>query len=121
MYWYPDRDFIIRIHDEMIREFGGHHGFERGINLFDVVVKWVKETRGSLYRKAAVFLKSSVNVRIFADGNHRTAFEVTDVFLRMNGGQIKITDEQKVIRFIKDIKNYSIEEIEAWLRHGEAP
>jgi death-on-curing protein len=105
----------------MIRRFGGRFGFERGIEVYDFVVKEVKGTRGSLYRKAAVFLKLMVNARIFGDGNHRTAFATTDVFLRMNGAEIRTSNQQEIIRFIKDIKTYSIDEIEVWLRNGEVP
>lgn len=119
MFWYPERALIILIHEDMIKRFGGRLGFERGIEVYDVVVKEVKGTHGSLYRKAAVFLKSMVNARIFADGNHRTAYVVTDVFLDENGAEIRTSNQQEIIRFIKDIKTYSIKEIEVWLRDGK--
>lgn len=103
MLWYPDDAFIIETHEEMLKEYGGHLGFERGIIQFHIVLKEVKGSRGNIYRRAAIFLKRMVNVRIFKDGNHRTAYEVTDTFLRMNGERIKITNEKEIIRFIKDI------------------
>lgn len=40
-------------------------------------------------------------------------------FLEKNDAVFKENDEQKVIRFIKDIRRYSIEEIEGWLENGE--
>ena len=55
------------------------------------------------------------------DGNRRTAYEVTDTFLRMNGKRIKIADKQNIIRFIKDINQYSIEQVEDWLENGKVP
>jgi hypothetical protein len=39
----------------------------------------------------------------------------------MNGGGIKITDKQKIIRLIKDINQYSIEQVEDWLENGKVP
>ncbi len=36
----------------------------------------------------------------------------------MNGADFKEKDEQKIIRFIKDIRKYSIEQIESWLENG---
>jgi hypothetical protein len=39
----------------------------------------------------------------------------------MNGKRIHDDDEQRVIRFMKDIKSYSIDEIEEWLRDGKIP
>lgn len=119
--WYPDDAFVVQAHDEMLKRYGGYPGFERGIGQFSLVLAEVKADRGSIYRKAAILLQRLVNVRIFQDGNHRTAYEVTDTFLRMNGERIKTTDEQKVIRFIKDIKQYSIDQIEGWLESGEVP
>lgn len=121
MFWYPDRALVIQFHDEMIEEFGGRLGFERGIEVYDVVVKEVKAIHGSLFTKAAVFLKLMVNARIFHDGNHRTAFETVAVFLDENGAEIRTTNQQEIIRFIKDIKTYSIKEIEVWLRNGKMP
>jgi prophage maintenance system killer protein len=105
----------------MLKKYGGYLGFERGISLFDVVLAEVKASRGTIYRKAAIFLKRIVSVRIFQDGNHRTAYEVTDTFLRMNGGATKIIDKQKVIRFIKNIDQYNIEQVEDCLQNGKMP
>jgi len=119
--WYPDEAFVIRTHEELLEKYGGYVGFERGIGQFDLVLAEVKADRGSLYRKAAILLQRMVNGRIFQDGNHRTAFEVTDTFLRMNGEQIKIPDKQKVIRLIKSVKQYNVEQIEGWLESGEVP
>jgi len=118
--WYPDKNLVLKTHEEMLSEFGGHPGFERGIELFDVVLKGMKKTTG-IYGKAAVLLRRLVDVRIFCDGNHRTAYAMTDIFLRMNGEKMSTDDESKVIRFIKDIKSYDMIEIEAWLRDGKMP
>jgi death-on-curing family protein len=119
--WYPDDAFVILTHEEILKKYGGYPGFERGIEPFSLVLAEVKADRGSVYRKAAILIQRMVNVRIFQDGNHRTAFEVTDTFLRMNGEQIKIPDKQKVIRLIKSVKQYNVEQIEGWLESGEVP
>ena len=121
--WYPDRDFIVKAHEEALMELGsgGHPGFERGIDAFDHILLEARQNKGSIYRKAAVFLKGLVNARIFLDGNHRTAFVVTDTFFRMNGLKINTQNTKNVIRFIKDIKEYNIEQVEVWLEHGKMP
>lgn len=118
--WYPDINLVLKIHDEMLSEFGGFSGFETGVNVFKVILNEVKKERG-IYRKAAVLLKRIIEVRIFCDGNHRTAYGVTDVFLRENGVKIKIEKQQKIIRFIREIRQYDIDEIEAWLKDGKIP
>jgi len=43
---------------------------------------------------------------------------VTKAFLEMNGVVFKEKDELKIIRFIKNIREYNIEEIEGWLKDG---
>jgi death-on-curing family protein len=104
----------------MLEKFGGRSGFDRGINVFDAFLEEVKETKG-IYRKAAVLLRRLATGRIFDDGNHRTAFEVTFTFLQLNDAEMKVTNIQKIITFIKDIWYYDIDEIEAWLRNGQIP
>ena len=118
--WYPDQNLVFQIHEEMISEFGGFRGFETGLSVFNVILNEAKETKG-ICRKAAVFLKRIVEVRIFCDGNHRTAHGVADVFLRENGAKIMIEEKEKIIRFIKEVKQYSIDQIEAWLKDGKIP
>lgn len=103
----------------MLEQFGGYEGFERGIDPFHAVLAEVKASRGSIYRKAAIFLQRMIDVRIFQDGNHRTAFEVTDTFLRMNGEKIKITNEKETIALVKNIQQYSIGQIGGWLENGK--
>lgn len=119
--WYPDDAFVVLTHEEILKKYGGYPGFERGIEPLSLVLAEVKADRGSVYRKAAILIQRMVNIRIFQDGNHRTAFEVTDTFLRMNGEGIKIPDKQKVIRLIKSVKQYNVEQIEGWLESGEVP
>lgn len=118
--WYPDRDFVVWVHEVVLERFGGYSGFERGLGCFVVILDKVKAEEG-LYRKAAVLLRELVTCRIFADGNHRTAYEVVKTFLAMNDGRMAEENLKKVIRFIKNVYSYSVDEIEAWLKYGEVP
>lgn len=108
------------VHEVVLERFGGHSGFERGLGCLAAVLDRVKAEEG-LYRKAAVLLRELVACRIFADGNHRTAYEVVKTFLAMNDGRMEEADLREVIRFIKNVYSYSVDEIEAWLRLGEVP
>jgi death-on-curing family protein len=101
----------------MIKRYGYWSGFEVGIELYHHIIEEVKNAEG-LYRKAAILLYGIVTNRIFQDGHHRTAFEVTKAFLEMNGAEFKEKDEQIIIRFIKDIRTYTIEQVESWLKNG---
>ncbi len=98
--WYPPDGFLIRAHDIMIECYGYWSGFELGIEPYHNIIKEAEEVEG-LYLKAAILLKGIVTTRIFQDGHHRTAFEVTKTFLEMNGAEFKEKDELKIIKFIK--------------------
>ena len=115
--WYPDEEFVLEIHETMLKKYGGWPGFERGIIVFKSILAEVKAAKG-IYRKAAVFFRGIGTGRIFKDGNHRTAQAVTETFLEMNNMQMKIQDSKEIIKFIEGILHYNIDEIEEWLKHG---
>ena len=116
--WYPNEEIILKIHETMLQKYGGWPGFERGITIFQNILIEMKKAQG-IYRKAAILLRGFVTTRIFKDGNHRTAQAVTETFLEMNNAQMHIQDSKEIIKFIKNILHYNIDEIEEWLKHGK--
>lgn len=108
---------MVLAHDIMIERYGYWSGFEVGLEPYHCYIEEVKNAEG-IYRKAAILLKRIATSRIFQDGHHRTAFEVTKAFLEVNGAELKEKDELKIIKFIKDIRKYDIEQIESWLKNG---
>ena len=115
--WYPPDEFLVYAHDVMIERYGYWSGFELGVEPYHHIIDEMKNADG-IYLKAAILLQGIATTRIFQDGHHRTAFEVTKAFLEMNGAEMKENDEQKIIKFIKGIRKYSFEEIDSWLRNG---
>lgn len=115
--WYPSEKFVVEAHMLMIEQFGGFTGFEVGLQPFKYLLEEMKKVK-DLYRKAALLLQGLVCCRIFQDGNHRTAYEVTKTFLEMNGVEMREKNLEKSIKFIKDVRCYDINEIEAWLKYG---
>ena len=101
----------------MIERYGYWSGFEVGIEPYHRFIEEIKNVEG-IFRQAAILLQRIATCRIFQDGHHRTAFEVTKAFLEMNGAELIEKDDQKIIKFIKDIRQYSIEDIESWLKNG---
>jgi prophage maintenance system killer protein len=95
--WYPTEKIVVKTHEMMLQRFGGHPCFERGMPVFRHILEEIKKTNG-IYRKAAIILRGIVIGRIFKDGNHRTAFEVTRTFLEMNGTRMKAKNAQEIIR-----------------------
>jgi len=116
--WYPDGELVISAHDTLLKEYGGHPGFDLGIEVFEYILKEMKNTN-DIYLKAAILLRKLVTVRIFQNGHHRTGYEITKTFLEMNGLSMKEQDIQKTIRFIKGVLQCNINEIAVWIRDGK--
>lgn len=71
-----------------------------------------------LFMKAGAILYSFITFHPFVDGNKRTAFETTKLFLRLNGYEL-IVDPEKGVEFTRAIALQKItdtEEIARWLR-----
>ena len=116
--FYPDVDFVIAIHDDMIRRYGGYQGLDVGMGPYAFYVQEaVEET--DIYRKAAALLVGIATGRMFQDGQHRTAQHVVEAYLELNGVRMKEEDNEKAYRFIKDVRKYDIDEIADWLENGE--
>jgi prophage maintenance system killer protein len=115
--WYPSAAFIEDTHQLLLERYGGYVGYERGIGVYDVILKETKDTMG-IYRKAAILLYDLCYYRIYKDGNHRTAIVTARTFLIKNGEKLSISDPEKIYKFVKGIALYSVEIVEAWIRHG---
>lgn len=114
--WYPDDEFLQKVHDLMLNRFGGYPGLRAGKRVFEQIISDVKSVKG-IYRKAAILLRGLRTANIFEDANKRTAYVVTKAFLEMNDKKMKIKNSQEVYKFIKEILSYDIDEIEKWLRN----
>ena len=68
--------------------------------------------------KAAILLRDIITVRMYRDANHRTALLTCETFLNENGKELWTENSQTPYMFIKEILNYSIDEIAEWLENG---
>jgi death-on-curing protein len=90
---------VIQIHGEMITAFGGESGL-RDLGLLESAVAMPMQRFGSeflhnsLFMMAAAYLFHISQNHPFVDGNKRTAYTASLVFLRLNGIAIdRDTDE----------------------------
>ncbi len=86
---------VIRIHDNIIQEFGGRHGIlnmgllESAINQpFNV---WLYETKNNrkIYNLAAAYFYHIIKNHPFIDGNKRTGLLTAVEFIYNNGYELK--------------------------------
>ena len=90
---------VLLAHDVQIARFDGMYGV-RDEGLLESALAQPEATfsgellHSTIYEQAAAYLYHIAKNHPFVDGNKRTAFAAIDVFLRMNGYILKLTDAQ---------------------------
>jgi death on curing protein len=111
---------VLLAHDVQIARFGGMYGIRDEGLLKSALAQPEATFSGELlhptiYGQAAAYLYHISKNHPFVDGNKRTAFAAMDVFLRMNGYILKLTNTQSydlVLQVVQgdlrkeDIANY---------------
>jgi death-on-curing protein len=119
---YMSLEEILRLHFQVIEDFGGSHGIRDEGRLKSVVqalkqIAFGQEQYPSLYEKAAVYLRNIIGDHSFTDGNKRTALTVCGIFLARNNIVLNAD--------LKDLENFTIQvatdhlgidEIATWLK-----
>ena len=119
---YISLEEILRLHFQLIEDFGGSHGVRDENRLKSVIeasrqTAFGKEQYPSIYEKAAVYVRNIIGDHPFSDDNKRTAITVCGVFLMRNGKKLtaKPKDlEDFTVRIATD--HLGIPEIATWLR-----
>ncbi|MFH1520852.1 MAG: type II toxin-antitoxin system death-on-curing family toxin [Candidatus Micrarchaeota archaeon] len=116
---YLSSDQIILIHDMIIEAFSKEKG-DMNLGNLDATMERVEAYKGqdsdALFWKATILLERIILGHPFIDGNKRTSYEATRIFLQING-YLLYAEEDEVIDLLvgiaKSKKNrYSIK---SWL------
>lgn len=120
---------VLRLHDAVVKEFGGLQGVRDQSLLLSAIESpkmfvFGKELYPSVYDKAAAYLYNIVCYHPFNDGNKRTGAGTAYLFLRTNKKSIifdhaleDTTYEDFVVKVAKG--KTTKEEIAYFLEHGE--
>lgn len=115
---------ILRIHFELIEDFGGSHGV-RDENRLKSLVKAPKqeafdnEQYPSIFEKAAVYLRNVIGDHPFIDGDKRTAITICGIFLARNGKTLTASHvELEVFTVSVATEHLSIAQIASWLEQN---
>lgn len=113
---------ILLLHELMIKKHGGSSGV-RDKGMFESAIHRPFATFSGedlypdVYLKAGALIQSIVKNHPFVDGNKRTAYVSTFMFLKKNGVDLIV---QKTIgkKFMLEVanKNLSVDEISSWLK-----
>jgi len=94
---YLTKRFVLAVHRDLIETFGGAPGV-RDEGRLDAALAGPRATFGgaelypTLTEKAAAYLVGIAKGHPFVDGNKRTAFAAMEVFLRLNGRVLDLSD-----------------------------
>jgi len=115
-------DEILQIHRRMIEVFDGEDGILSEESLENCVALpmmaiFGTETSSSLWSKAATLLHCTANRHPFIDGNKRTAWTATRIFLLLNGFRLSASPEDgesMVLDVVKGILD--LESLAYWIK-----
>lgn len=90
---------ILRLHFQVVEDYGGSHGVRDENRLKSVVDAPRQEVFGSeqyptLIEKAAVYTRNIIGDHPFSDGNKRTGVTVAGVFLIRNSMELTATPKE---------------------------
>ena len=106
----------VTFHEQQIELFGGDTGIRDLGALESALFRPQTGYYEDLIEEAAALWESMAQNHPFVDGNKRTAFAVTDVFLRINGLTITASPDE-IIEFIYslyDARTFNFEELANW-------
>lgn len=114
---FPSTDEAIAMHDVLIDEFGGSMGLRDMGALESAILRPQMGYYDGLIEEAAAMMESLAMNHPFVDGNKRTAFFVTDAFLRNNGCFIDCDSDEAYAFFMQlfETNSFRFAELQAWL------
>lgn len=118
---YINLEEILRLHFQVIEDFGGSHGVGDEGRLKSVVqapkqIVFEVEQYPSLYEKAAVYLRNVIGAHPFSNGNKRTAITVCGIFLARNNIILDVTSKDLEVFTIQVATDHlEIDQIAQWL------
>lgn len=121
---YISLEEILRIHFQLIEDFGGSHGVRDEERLKSVVtapkqVVFGQAQYSTVHEKAAVYYRNIIGDHPFTDGNKRTALTVCGIFLARNGQKLHVLPQELEESTVEIVtKKLDIQTIASWLRRS---
>ncbi len=113
---------ILRLHFQVIKDYGGTHGVRDEERLKSVVLAPQQEVFGAeqypdIFEKAAVYMRNIIGDHAFADGNKRSGVAVAGVLLLRNDiTQTATPQELEDLAVQVAVEHLDVPTIAAWLR-----
>lgn len=110
-------------HQQLIERYGGAAGVRDVGALESALHRPQTGYYDTIIHEAAALLESLVQNHPFVDGNKRVAFAVVDVFLRINGYEIKAPSGQihSFVMTLLERRSFDMEHLVPWLQEIVKP
>ena len=120
---FPTLEEVLAIHDAQIAEFGGGAGLRDAGALESALMRPQLGYYDNLIEEAAALLESLAMNHPFVDGNKRTAFATTEVFLSLNGHFIDCDDREAYEFFMHlfETNSFRFDQLREWLETNVRP
>ncbi len=121
LFAYPSYEAAIEAHERVLRKSGGQTGMISPSNLKYVLESLEDVGKGfssaaAAKRKAAYLLDNIIRLHPFLDGNKRTAFAITKVFLDINGWAFEPSEQEAFEHLLTIARGeMSQAQIETWI------
>lgn len=119
---YISAEEILRLHYQVIEDYGGSHGVRDENRLKSVILApkqtvFGQEQYKTVFEKAAVYLRNIIGDHPFVDGNKRTAVTVTGIFLMRSGYKLNCKPVELEDFAVKiAVEKLEIVQIANWLK-----
>ena len=109
---------MLAVHARAIEEFGGLHGI-RDEGALEAALRAVENRayyeQATLTTCAATYAYHLTQAHAFLDGNKRVAAAVAEIFLELNGAELRATDDDVVALFVAiATSQVARQEVEQW-------
>ncbi|MFP4315610.1 MAG: type II toxin-antitoxin system death-on-curing family toxin [Desulfovibrionales bacterium] len=122
------RDFLTpadiqALHDLLVSRYGGMTGVRDFGALESAAFRPQSGFYSTVTEEAAALMESIAKNHPFIDGNKRTAFAATDVFLRINGYRMHLSSTQALADILNlfDQNRFEFQFLNAWLEEVVRP
>ena len=119
---YLSLEEILRLHFQVIEDFGGTHGVRDEKRLASLTLAPQQEVFGAkqypdIFQKAAVYARNLIGDHPFVDGNKRTAVTTAVIFLNRNSYELIAKPKELEDFAVKiAVSKLGVPEIAAWLK-----
>jgi death on curing protein len=120
---YISLDEALRIHEILLAEFGGASGVPDLGLLESALLRPQTGYYADLVEEAAALWESLAMNHPFVDGNKRVAFACVEIFLQLNGADIKASNREAEVFIYSHLEagTFRKDVIEAWLNAEVIP